>query len=58
MAHIVIENALYLWVVKMQYPHDKLKNPLLMVGENVIPTSQTKNPLLMVCENAIPTWQI
>jgi hypothetical protein len=55
MAHIVIENALYLWVVKMQYPHDKLKNPLPMVGENVIPTSQTKNPLFMVCENAIPT---
>jgi hypothetical protein len=55
MGYIVMENALYLWVVKMQYPHDKLKNPLLMVGENAIPTSQTKNPLLMVCENALFT---
>jgi hypothetical protein len=28
--------------MKIQYPHDKLKNPLPMVGENAIPTLQTK----------------
>jgi hypothetical protein len=33
-----MENALYLWVVKMQYPHGRLKNPLPMVGENAIST--------------------
>jgi hypothetical protein len=28
----------YLWLVEMQYLHDKLKNPLFMDGENAIPT--------------------
>jgi len=27
----------YLWLVKMQYPHDKYKNPLPMVGGDATP---------------------
>jgi len=35
----------YWWMVKMQYPHYKFKNPLPMVGENVIFTLQTKKSI-------------
>lgn len=41
----------YQWLVKMQYAHYKLKNSLLMVGENVILTWQTKKP------NAYGWWK-